>query len=325
MLMICRGGGGHDSSMLDSLLDARCDDEPRAEDTSVVTGGAAGDAEDASAVVAEPDVVVPVPAPAGYGEAKYLFPANDAAVTDRLPLLSVKNDDELLGMLKKLVTGRDTTTGKMPPYTRVRPFVIAISMILNERQVCPPRFRPKRKVGRMSKGIKWDGESSMLSNDRQVLDLHWLACSGSDIRPSGKWAGLFSACGLHFDLASEFVATVGDTTTKIGVLGLHQGEMRQLAVLQPTEMQKRWADLEASAESLARPRLREWMEKQKGRAKTSVEELLLHYLVLGVVKDSPTDAARLASLVTGSKVSAKTMERRFDLFQRLKLLRRASS
>lgn len=325
MVEICCGSGEPDLSILDSLLDTLGDDEPRVEDASVAAEDAAGGSEDASAVVAEPDVAVPVPTPAGYGEAKYLFPANDAAVTDRLPLLSVKGDDELLGMLKKLVTGRDSMTGEMPPYARVRPFVIAISMILNERQVCPPRFRPRRKVGRISKGIKWGDEPSMSSNDRQVLDLHWLACSGSGIQPSGKWAGLLSASGLHFDLASEFVATVGDAPTKVSVLGLHQGEIRQLAVLQPIDMKKRWADLEASAESLARPRLREWREKQKGRAKTSVEELLLHYLVLGLVKDSPTEAARLASLVTGSKVSATTMSRRFDLFQRLKLLRRASS
>lgn len=311
MVEICCGSGEPDWSILDALTDERIDDERRAEETSEVAE--------------EPEAAVPVAAPAGYGGAEYLFPANDAAVVDRLPLLSAKSDGELLGMLRKLVTGRDLTTGKMPPYARVRPFVVAISMILNERQICPPRFRPKRKAGPMSKGVKWDDESSMLSNDRQVLDLHWLACSGSDIQPSGKWAGLFSAGGLHFDLASEFVATVGDAPTKVSVLGLHQGEMRQLAVLQPKEMQKRWADLEASAETAARPRLREWREKQKGRAKTSVEELLLHYLVLGLVKDSPTDAARLASLVTGSKVSAKTMERRFELFQRLKLLRRTSS
>ncbi|MBK9445777.1 MAG: hypothetical protein IPO00_06630 [Betaproteobacteria bacterium] len=204
MVMISCGGDGNDR-LLDALLDTLSEDEPRA-------GDAAGGA---SAVVAESDVVVPVPVPAGYGEAKYLFPANDAAVTNRLPLLLVKSDDELLGMLKKLTTKTVVATGEMPPYTRVRPFVIAISMILNERQVCPPRFRPKRKVGRISKGIKWDGESSMLSNDRQVLDLHWLACSGSDVQPSGKWASLFSADGLNFNLASEFVATVGETATKI--------------------------------------------------------------------------------------------------------------
>lgn len=79
-----------------------------------------------------------------------------------------------------------------------------------------------------------------------------------------EWVGLFSADGLHFNKASEFVATVGDIATKIKVLGLRQGEMRQLAVLQSQDMQKSWADLEARVDTEARPRLREWKEKQKG-------------------------------------------------------------
>lgn len=313
--IICSGGGEIDWSILDTLSDESIEDTRECICTV-----------DSSEVSEVPVAAIPRVPSVGYGRTKYRFPANDPAVIERLSRLSVKSDSELLGMIKKLTTGRDLVTGKVPPYVRVRPFVVAISMILNERQVCPPRFRPKRKAARLSKGSMWDDELSTQSNDRQVLDLHWLACSTSDIQPVGKWAGLFSADGLHFDLASEFVATVGETINKIRTLGLHQGEMRQLAVFQSSEMQKRWADLEVRAESEARPRLREWKEKMKGRARAAVDELVIHFLVIGLVGgDHPTDSARLASLISGSDVSAKTMERRFDLFQRLRLLRRTSS
>jgi hypothetical protein len=174
---------------------------------------------------------------------------------------------------------------------------------------------PKRSIG-----AKWDDETSILSNDRQVIDLHWLACSGVVLRPMEKWQKLFSADGLQFDAASEFVATVGEPANKIRELRIHDAEMRQLSVIQPKEMRDRWRDVRLRADE-EDARFREWLEKNKNRTKVTQDELVNDFLVLGLVGESYTEAAKLATLVTGKTISPKVMQRRFDLFKEMRLLR----
>ncbi|WP_227815034.1 hypothetical protein [Nitrogeniibacter aestuarii] len=279
---------------------------------------AEGDRKEATTGVPAEDVPL---AGKGFGKSEYRFIGGDQAVVDLIAKLSGRTDEELLEELRGHTTSRDSATGKYPPYDEVRPRVIAISMLLNERNARPPRFRPYRPMPRVAKGSSWGATASLVSNDRQVLDLHWLACTCHNICPSGKWQEMFAETGLNYDLASEFVATVGSTATKIKVLGLHEGEMRQLAVLQTEALQKRWTQLKSKVDTDARPRLRAWLEKQGARTSESIDELLDHYLVLGLVSDSPTDAARLASRVTGTTVDAKKVKRRFEMFKSLKLLR----
>ncbi len=178
--MISLGGGaGEDWSLLDAL-DETPDDESVSESVEPHCATAP------SEVTKEPEATATAPASTGYGRTGYLFPANEPAIEKRLTTLAERSDAELREILKKLTTGRYRDTGEFPAYATVRPFIIPISMVLNERQVWPPRFRTKPKMKRVPKGIAWSDESSMQSNDRQVLDLHWLTCRRSDIQPSDK-------------------------------------------------------------------------------------------------------------------------------------------
>lgn len=250
----------------------------------------------------------------------YLFPANHPIVQKTRIEVSPQTSEDLLGILGRLLKAPEKASGKPLPYAKVRHHVVAISMLLNERQQCPPRFRPSRKMPKRSIGAKWDDETSILSNDRQVLDLHWLACSGVVLRPTEKWQKLFSADGLQFDAASEFVATVGEPANKIRELRIHDAEMRQLSVIQPKEMRDRWRDVRLRADE-EDARFREWLEKNKNRAKVTQDELVNDFLVLGLVGDRYTEAAKLATLVAGKTIAPKIMQRRFDLFKKMGLLR----
>lgn len=258
--------------------------------------------------------------PTAITSADYQFPGNDPRVLEVKKNLSGRSTPELLATLKKLSFGHDEVTGKVVPYSKIRTFVVAISLLLNEQQRCPPRLRAIRTPAYRKKGVKWGEEESALSNDRQVIDIHWLRLANPAIKPLGKWRGMMTCDGVDFAKASEFVRTVGNPSDKIRELGISDYEIIQLAVIQPPAIRDRWRDVRKRADEGV-GRFRGWIEDQKGRAKATVEELQTDFKILGMLGKEFSKAARFATLVEGKPVVSKTMQRRYELFQRLGLLR----
>ena len=109
------------------------------------------------------------------------------------------------------------------PYENVRRPYIAVHKALNNKGEVPPRFRPTSTASK-----KWGSERSrahnLISNDHQVLDLHWLSVEGGydhlrDRNLPRRWQGLFRA-GLDYEVAARFAGTAGSAANKAAILGL---------------------------------------------------------------------------------------------------------
>lgn len=249
----------------------------------------------------------------------YRFPHEDADTCRAKEYFQERLSANLAGVLDKLM-GVDNAG---MPYRKLRPVFIAVNLILNERGVFPPRFRSTRKMPRRSVAMKWSEDESLLSNDRQVLDLHWLACTGRDVIPSKKWESLFSSGQLNFEAAERFVATVGAVDNKLEELRLIDEEMWGLAVLQTKAMRQRWSELEKRFKTSGVAAIRQWLAEQKNRTSAALEQLELQFLVLGLTGKRYTAAAELVSMASREHipVSPKLMQRRHKLFAELHLLK----
>ena len=252
--------------------------------------------------------------------ADYQFPGSDPRVLEVKKNLSGCSTPELLAILKRLSFDHEKVTGEVVPYSKIRTFVIAISLLLNEQQRCPPRLREIRTSPYRNKGVKWGEEESALSNDRQVIDIHWLRLANPAIRPLGRWHEIMTCDGVDYVKASEFVRTVGKPSDKIRELGIHDYEIVQLAVIQTPAIKDHWRDIRRRADEGV-GRFRGWIEDQRGRTTATVEDLQTDFKILGMLGKEFSKAARLATLVKGTSVPAKVMQRRYELFRRLDLLR----
>lgn len=252
---------------------------------------------------------------------EYLFPGDDPKVLATMRNLADKNSAALLGMLEKLSHGLDKLAGDRKPYSEIRHFVCAISLLLNERQHCPPRFRLLRKLPQTRPGRTLSDDEKMLSNDRQVIDLHWLWRTNQG-NPKKNWRDVLKTERFNFTLASKFVAKVGSHKNKISELNLLDVEMLQLAALQGDSIRKRWKDIELGADK-ANPALRAWKDSPRSRNEDTLDELVDQYKVLKIAHPDFAMAARLYDWVRQKKMTVKTLSRRWEKFLELKLVSRS--
>lgn len=244
--------------------------------------------------------------------AVYRFPFGDQRLTEAKARFSDRSSADLLGRLGMLANPRK-------PYKEVRYEMLAISLLLNQRQSCPPRFREYRSPGFTKPGQEWDKIKSLIHNDRQVIDLHWLSISRPDIRVK-KWEGLFAPDGLDFELASEFAVSGGKNDAKVKALGLSGVEELLLASIQRRAVKDRWRDIQRRADE-ATGTFRTWYEDAGKRATATVDQLTIEYKILATVGERYKQAVKLVDSVMGRKVSERYLRNRFGLFKELRLLR----
>ena len=143
----------------------------------------------------------------------------------------------------------DPIAGGLVTYKTIRPFFCAAGMELNERGYIAPRFRPDRIPP--PKGEHWSSDDTDLSNDRQVLDLHWLFCQK---RPTNienlALRELFEATEFNFDLASQIITTMGTAETKVDALGIDIPTQWELASIQTKTIRSKWGDIRKNARKI---------------------------------------------------------------------------
>lgn len=126
-------------------------------------------------------------------------------------------------------------------YEDVRKKYIALHKLLNERNYIAPRFRPTLHSSKR-RGIERKPSDNLISNDHQVLDLHWLSLEGvlsyEELPP--RWHGMFKD-GLDYELASYFAGTAGSAENKAMILVLTVDQQLALRSLQ-TEAVRKWWD-----------------------------------------------------------------------------------
>lgn len=163
------------------------------------------------------------------------------AMRERRRVVVRMHPRELRDVLERLSFHTDRLTGRRLPYLEIRVWWCLINLRLNELGRDAPGFRPNRGVRLSESG--YSGEDTILTNDRQMIDLHWLWQSGAPVSPKPKHRALFDSELFPWWLAARFVAFVGGIHRKLEDLRLHEDDQLCLMALRSDAVKKRQQDL----------------------------------------------------------------------------------
>lgn len=182
----------------------------------------------------------------------YKFPETTVAQHYFAPL----SDCDLAKQLNSLV-GTSSRFKPLMPYHFIREQYCAICMVMNERGLQPPRFRPHRALPHLLQ--KATSDETLMMRDRQVIDMHWLHCGGKRDTLSDKtFADLFVDDELDFDLAAYLAEKSWKVEVKTSkVLNLIGHEELQMAYLRTKAIADAWRNAENTMKNTVDRRLRE--------------------------------------------------------------------
>jgi hypothetical protein len=233
-----------------------------------------------------------------------------------------KASKELLEILGKLSYTSRNEAGEPAPYFEVRDELCAISLLLNERGDYAPKVRYMRVPPSVRKlSTKYTADEQALSNDRQIIDLHWLYLKQVPVMDVPGYEGMLNT-GLEFDWlrTSLFVARVGSTEKKAMLLGLTEFDQLQLAAIQTKAVSDRWRTIREGQRSkmgMIRTAASAANARLDAQAIARLPEI---YLALRVARGSSGMAADAYRWIAGQTISKKEMSRRLLWMRRLGLL-----
>ena len=164
-------------------------------------------------------------------------PTTTAPTGGRFPLaergLDHRTVEELISALERICSRRPGTT--LTPYAMVRKEFCALNIELSRRGSIPPAFRPTRKSPPISsvKGPEARRWAMTLSNDRLILDLHWLHATGfrQELNDE-KYRDLLTVNEFDFAGAEMFAGEAWKTEVRVAkILALTEYHQYQLGVL----------------------------------------------------------------------------------------------
>ena len=210
---------------------------------------------------------------------------------------------ELQSLVMKLERPRSITS-----YSDVRQKYAAINMLLNEAGYIAPRFRPSLHV-HYRPGTQISTDAALLSNDHQVLDMHWLLFNGDfqgdrhKILPA-RWTALYPD-DLDIEVANLFVGTVGTAETKAKVLGLSNSEELQLRTIQSEKVRKWWERSDKERPSV----MRALLQASAGRPqlKGREEQWANVWLAARCADYTRKPAPEWYALITGTSIAGSTL------------------
>ena len=227
--------------------------------------------------------------------ASYAFPDTEHLQAD---LVSLSNA-ELRSRLDHLLHQRGLD-GKLICYLDIRDECCAIGEVMNRRGIQPPKLRPQRSLPMLPKGQKYDVPDTVMSRDRQVLDLHWLHCRGKRDRIEHKAYGdLFTGDEFDFDLAVQFACKGWSLASKtVKVLDLIDFEQMQMAFFRMKHIDDAWKNGFSSMNTTISKRLREYVVKEPEFA-MHIEGLKRLWLAEKMVAVADLDGEKIIGLVYG--------------------------
>jgi hypothetical protein len=226
--------------------------------------------------------------------------------------LSNAQVDKLAQKLADLSYERVPGTTELRPYREVRQRLCALSLALNEQGVIAPRFREMRKPYTVRGKVRTE-EARDVSNDRQIIDLHWLHCRWRESRATPptikkKWRSMFGGEELDFRLAEAFVTTVGSADGKVGDLCLSPTEQWQLSTLQSEAIRRHARRIEEQLGKLVGV-LRDESRRNPQLAE-HIEDWAKCWFVGQIARGSPSEGCRFYRFMTGEKISRQLMNKR---------------
>lgn len=243
----------------------------------------------------------------------YMFPHEHPDFQHWLSRARLSDLPTLLRVLKDMCFIKSSTgSAKWIDYRTIRPSLCAISIALNERGAPAPRIRLMQKPPGF---VGLNETDKLLSNDRQVIDLHWLKLYES-LEPKSPYEKLFEGAALDFGAASNFVAKVGAATTKVAVLRLTERQQLLLATLQTKKVRDRWKAISDGIER-ADILLREYVETGSSRLVLDrVPDCIHCYIALRIARWELTTAAGIYEHLAGKEMSATRMRQRQKVLER---------
>lgn len=170
--------------------------------------------------------------------------------------LAMHSQDDLHNRLDELCNAQ--SFGSKRPYSAIRKEVCAISIAMNIAGLRPPRFRHMRKVSKVPKPGVHEEDRHALSNDRKLIDLHWLHqhCERRELDDS-EFRSLLMAPKFDFELASQFCARSWTTEVRVvKIMVLTDFEQWQLSALVGQSIQKRAEQIRLDSKAVEK-RIRE--------------------------------------------------------------------
>lgn len=166
---------------------------------------------------------------------------------------------------------------------------VTAHILLNERGVAP-EFRDAKSG--VTHRAKYSPEEAQESNDRQVIDLHWLYLNHRDaIKPKPIIKGLFKEGKFDFDDASSFVSAGGRVSTKINNLGIPTRVQKLLLTLRDEEVYKRQKFIRAKTDKVGGILNDRINEPSSRLPEKDLEPMCAAFRCLLMADGSPTDAA----------------------------------
>ncbi|GJH34209.1 hypothetical protein CBA19CS91_15650 [Paraburkholderia hospita] len=225
--------------------------------------------------------------------------------------------DSLLSELQQNSRVRDRQ-GHAVQYGAVRQQLCAIAIELNRRALDQPQLAPRFRPERRPPYDCVTPEQIALSRDRQVIDLHWLWCTGHRTIPDSRdYVGLLDGDEFDFQLASKFACEKWTLARKAECLRLDAQREWQLAAIQTREFQKKWDRIWKQRPVMERRFFDSLTERRASRG--HVEEWLQLWTVYRMVGNSPERIRQLLPYVSGqpAKDPSGLSKRLKRMFQRI--------
>jgi hypothetical protein len=254
-------------------------------------------------------------------ETSYSFVFTNKQIFMIKAILSANTSNYFLKKLQEYSFEKYDESGARIAYTDIRKYILTCSIMLNFKGEIAPRFRHMRKPIRPGIGRSYPIEHSLLSNDRQVIDLHWIQCQKLQANEINGYKGLFDVDKpFDFEKASVFVNKAGSLARKSELLGLSELEQFQLASIESTAVKTRWNTIRSNCDK-NQSALKDLFSSSRSRF--SPEKLKhipdIHKSIL-IARGSASNALKIFRLMTGLSEEYKTFQRHVTRFKEAKLL-----
>lgn len=227
----------------------------------------------------------------------YQFPTMSEIKAFRADLASMPVD-EMVERMRVLSFDRIGFAEKRLEYFLVRNELCAISLLMNETGAIAPRFRPMRSLPKEPK--EYGPAEKTLSNDRQVIDLHWVYSRNMICSQPRGYAGLCdSARPFDWDKASQYVRLAGRASRKASMLGLSEEDQLQLGIIQTGAVSKRWGRIQLAVEQNVSQIRSIYSEPGSRFPKLRLLIVPQIYMALLIAKGSASMAKQVYPLITG--------------------------
>jgi hypothetical protein len=232
------------------------------------------------------------------------------AMRERRRIIVGKRPKALYDILERLSFHRDPDTGRPLPYEEIRVWWCLINVRLNELDLDCPGFRPNRRVVRPGPAEGYSGADTLLTNDRQMIDLHWAWSRCLPITPKPKHKALFESELFNWKLAERFVSVVGSIETKVADLHVHEDDQLCMMALCLDRAKKRREDMMQRGEMLKDVLNRRAAKVSSRLDPRGIDDWVKDYIALRVADGSPKDAMDARIRMYGETFTARHLTNR---------------